>query len=104
MVRSYFTAVAVVVALAFGAGPISAAFAATPPPAGAPAQKPAAGKAQTLCPVMGNPIDKKVFTDYKGYRVYFCCKGCIDTFNKEPDKYIKKMQDEGIAIEKTPAK
>lgn len=46
---------------------------------------------QTICPVMGGKIDKTVFTDYKGKRVYFCCPGCIDTFNKDPEKYLPKL-------------
>jgi YHS domain-containing protein len=52
-------------------------------------------KPQTTCPVMGGKIDKKVFTDYDGKRVYFCCPGCIDTFKKDPAKYLKKMQEAG---------
>lgn len=61
-------------------------------------------KAQTKCPVMGGAIDKKQFADYDGKRVYFCCPGCSGTFNKEPAKYIKQMEDAGITLDKTPAK
>ena len=57
---------------------------------------------QVNCPVMGNPINKKVYTDYKGKRVYFCCPACIETFNKDPEKQIKKLQEEGVVLEKTP--
>ena len=46
---------------------------------------------QTLCPVMGNPIDKTVFTEYQGKKVYFCCPSCIETFNKNPQEYISKL-------------
>lgn len=46
---------------------------------------------QTLCPVMGNPIDKNVFVEYKGKKVYFCCPGCIETFEKDPEKYVNKL-------------
>jgi YHS domain-containing protein len=31
-----------------------------------------------------------VFT-YQGREVKLCCKGCLDDFNKEPSKYVKKM-------------
>ncbi len=55
---------------------------------------------QTKCPVLGNPIDQKVFVDYNGQRIYFCCSGCIQEFNKDPVKYLKKMEAEGV----TPAK
>ncbi len=46
---------------------------------------------QTTCPVMGNPIDKKFFTYYKGRGIYFCRASCIETFNADPDKYLKTM-------------
>ena len=46
---------------------------------------------QTTCPVMGNPIDKTLFVEYKGKKVYFCCKGCIAEFNKDPEKYLSKL-------------
>ena len=51
--------------------------------------------AQTTCPVMGNPINKEVFTDYKGMRIYFCCAGCIEPFQAEPEKYLKVIADRG---------
>lgn len=46
---------------------------------------------QTHCPVMGNPIDKKVFTEYRGKKVYFCCPACIEQFLAEPEKYLDKL-------------
>ena len=57
---------------------------------------------QTKCPVLGNKIDEKVFVDYQGKRIYFCCSGCIDQFNKEPAKYLKKMESEGVTPAKVP--
>jgi Cu(I)/Ag(I) efflux system membrane fusion protein len=49
------------------------------------------GLEQTLCPVMGNPINPDVFIEYKGVKVYFCCWGCDDKFLAEPEKYIPKL-------------
>jgi YHS domain-containing protein len=46
---------------------------------------------QTICPVMGNPIDKNVFVEYKGKKVYFCCPDCIAKFKADPEKYIAKL-------------
>ena len=43
---------------------------------------------QTTCPIMGNPINKELFVEYKGKKVYFCCAGCIDKFKEDPEKYI----------------
>lgn len=57
---------------------------------------------QTQCPVMAGKVDKKIYADYKGKRVYFCCSSCLDDFKKDPDKYMKDMQDKGITPENTP--
>jgi len=47
---------------------------------------------QTNCPIMeGMAIDKKVYTEYKGKKVYFCCAGCINTFKEDPNKYLSKL-------------
>jgi YHS domain-containing protein len=64
----------------------------------------AADKVQTKCPVMGWDIDKSRFVDYKGNRIYFCCASCPEDFKKDPEKYVKKLKDSGIVLEKTPGK
>ena len=51
----------------------------------------AAAAEQTVCPVMGNPIDKDIFVEYEGKKVYFCCSACIETFQKDPKKYLSKL-------------
>jgi YHS domain-containing protein len=56
-----------------------------------PAEAVAAVVEQTTCPVMGAPINKALFTEYKGKKVYFCCPGCEEKFEAEPDKYIAKL-------------
>ena len=58
---------------------------------------------QTICPVMGGKIDKQFFADYQGKRVCFCCQSCLKTFEKNPEKYLKLMEEQGIQLEKTPA-
>lgn len=59
-------------------------------------------KPQTTCPVMGNPVDKDVFVDVKGFRVYLCCKGCVDKIKAEPDKYLEKIKANGQKPEPSP--
>ncbi|MDI6854497.1 MAG: YHS domain-containing protein [Deltaproteobacteria bacterium] len=61
------------------------------------------GNPQTACPVMAGNIDKNLFIDYQGQRVYFCCPGCVDVFKKDPEKYLQKMKEAGIEPEKAPA-
>lgn len=47
---------------------------------------------QTTCPIMeGNKIDKNIFVEYKGKKVYFCCAACKSVFEKDPEKYIAKL-------------
>ena len=46
---------------------------------------------QTICPIMGGAINKNIFTEYKGKKVYFCCAGCKEKFEKEPEKYLDKL-------------
>lgn len=63
----------------------------------------AEAKPQTLCPVLGGNIDKKVYADYQGKRIYFCCSGCDAKFNKDPEKYMKKLEEQGVIPELCPA-
>ncbi len=46
---------------------------------------------QTACPIMGMAIDKNVYTEYKGKKVYFCCAGCETPFLENPEKYLSKL-------------
>jgi YHS domain-containing protein len=62
----------------------------------------AQGKPQTTCPVLGGNLNKNIFVDYKGSRIYFCCAGCDKEFQKDPEKYLKKLQDQGVTPEKSP--
>lgn len=48
---------------------------------------------QTTCPVMGREIDKEVFTDYRGVRVYFCCPPCVETFEADPQQYVPGLPE-----------
>ena len=62
----------------------------------------AAAAPQTSCPVLGGNISKKIYADYKGQRVYFCCQGCDAEFKKNPEKYLQKMKEQGVTPEKSP--
>jgi len=57
---------------------------------------------QTKCPVLGSTVNKKVFTDYNGKRIYFCCPPCISRFKKDPEKYMKQFEKEGVVLEDAP--
>jgi len=68
--------------------------------AAAKADTKAKGKAQETCPVMGGKVNKELYVDVNGKRIYVCCSACIETIKANPDKYIKKMEAEGIVLEK----
>ena len=57
---------------------------------------------QTHCPVMGGQIDKSVFADFEGERVYFCCLPCQERFQADPRKYVQTLEAAGITLEKLP--
>ena len=49
-----------------------------------------------ICPVTGEQIDgtNKATYKYEDKIYNFCCAGCIEEFNKEPQKYIDKVNAE----------
>lgn len=49
-----------------------------------------------ICPVTGEKIDEKTKAtyEYKGKIYNFCCTMCIDAFKKDPQRYIKKVEEE----------
>ena len=60
-------------------------------------------KQQTSCPVMtSNPINKKIFVDYEGKRIYLCCPGCLAAVKADPAKYVKQLEAQGITLDKVP--
>ena len=63
----------------------------------------ACAKSQVTCPVMGGAINKEIYADYNGKRVYFCCDGCIAPFNNDPETFVKKMEADGVELNKAPA-
>ena len=60
-------------------------------------------KKQTHCPVMENyEIVEGNHVDVNGYRIHTCCKGCINQIKANPEKYIQRLQDQGVEIERSP--
>ena len=61
------------------------------------------GSIQQTCFIMkGNPINSRIYTDYQGYRLYFCCRDCQIEFKQHPDKYLQTMLEADFPLEKTP--
>ena len=66
-------------------------------------EKQAVAKTQDMCPVMNAPVNKALYVDHDGKRVYVCCKGCVGEVKKDPAKYIKQLEDAGVTLDKAPA-
>lgn len=48
------------------------------------------------CVVSGEKLGsmgKSFVHNYEGREVQFCCKACLKDFNKEPHKFLKKIDD-----------
>ena len=59
-------------------------------------------KPQTTCPVMGGKINKKLYVDHGGKRIYVCCAGCLKPLKKAAKEHIAKLEAKGITLDKTP--
>jgi YHS domain-containing protein len=67
-------------------------------------QAPATGTSQEavnagndICPVSGDKVGQgmeKATYEYEGKIYNFCCAVCIGDFKKDPEKYIKKVEEE----------
>lgn len=57
---------------------------------------------QAVCPVEGGKINKDVFADHNGLRVYFCCPACVEAFKADPEKYLKQLRESGVELDKAP--
>lgn len=51
-----------------------------------------------ICPVSGERVGQSGMEaatyEYKGKIYNFCCEMCIDSFKSNPEKYIKKVEEE----------
>ena len=44
------------------------------------------------CPVLTDePVDPDVFTEYRGRRVYLCCRKCLQQFEAEPEAHVANL-------------
>jgi YHS domain-containing protein len=49
-----------------------------------------------VCPVKGEEIDADAPTvEYNGKLIGFCCPGCDTKFQKDPEKYMKNLNEDG---------
>lgn len=59
------------------------------------------------CIVSGDTLGemgKPAVYEYKGREIKFCCKSCISDFKKDPDKFLKKIDEQAAKEKKDAAK
>lgn len=49
----------------------------------------------TVCPVTGEDLDNTITYVYKEKTYSLCCKRCLSKFQKDPEKYIKNLSEDG---------
>lgn len=59
-------------------------------------------KMQTMDAFSGKPINRTIFTDHEGKRIYFCCDQSRFTFRSDPQKYLDEFAKQGVSLENTP--
>ena len=57
---------------------------------------------QTHCPIMDFPINRDLYHDHDGQRIYICCPGCMDEVKERADEIIAEQRAKGIVFEVTP--
>ncbi len=57
-------------------------------------------KKQSQCPIMGNDIDKKIYLDHDGHRMYACSEACKLMISQDFETYETKLSDMGQSVEK----
>ncbi|MBI3987092.1 MAG: hypothetical protein HY343_09240 [Lentisphaerae bacterium] len=63
-----------------------------PAKAAAPAK---AAKAQTKCPITGEKIDKALSVEVNDFKIYVCCKDCIEKIKANPTAALAKIVGNG---------
>jgi len=48
-------------------------------------------KVQVTCPISDEPINKEVYSEKGGEKVYFCCPRCKGKYEENPDKYATQV-------------
>lgn len=69
--------------------------------AGEPKAAPVAFLGNAECPMSGKDVDRAVYLEHGGERVYFCCSKCSGKGEAEAEKWIAAAYPETTAIENT---
>ncbi|KMQ49871.1 hypothetical protein CHISP_3224 [Chitinispirillum alkaliphilum] len=58
---------------------------------------------QQTCPVMDREIDKDLYVEQDGKRIYVCCQSCVEIVENDFEKYLEviKESDEEVEVIET---
>jgi len=61
-------------------------------------------KLQETCPILGEKINKQLYVDTLGQRIYVCCKGCLKPVQENPGQALRALHDLGEYTESLQSK
>ena len=50
----------------------------------------------------GKLVNRRIYSDYEGKRIYFCCPESREEFLKDPEKYINRFKELGVTLQDAP--
>lgn len=65
--------------------------------------RPPAKLYQTRDAFSGKLINRNIYADYEGKRIYFCCENSRADFLKDPEKYMNRFKELGVTLQDAPA-
>jgi hypothetical protein len=58
---------------------------------------------QTRDAFSGKLVNRDIYSDYKGKRIFFCCENSKDSFLKDPERYMRRFKELGVALHDAPS-
>jgi len=55
----------------------------------------------TICPVSTEDVDQEITYKYNGKTYALCCNKCLKKFKADPEKYSKRLSEDGKSIVKS---
>jgi YHS domain-containing protein len=55
----------------------------------------------TICPVSTEDVDLEITYKYNGKTYALCCNKCLKKFKADPEKYSKRLSEDGKSIVKS---
>ncbi len=65
--------------------------------------QPAVKLYQTRDALSGKLVNRDIYADYEGKRIYFCCRNSMGKFLEDPSIYLDKFTEQGVTLQDTPA-